>query len=99
MKTRAISSVRAWTVAVVVFVIAAALSAGLIWTLEGARVREVRALATTLATERAQAIQGNMERAFSAAYALAAMVRQGKGQVPEFAETATQMLPFYPGVA
>jgi signal transduction histidine kinase len=99
MKTRAISSVRAWTVAVVVFVVAAALSAGLIWTLEGARLREVRALATTLATERAQAIQGNMERAFSAAYALAAMVRQGKGQVPEFAETATQMLPFYPGVA
>jgi signal transduction histidine kinase len=99
MKRLAPSSMRAWTVAAGVFVIAAILWAGLIWTLEGARLREARALATTLATERAQAIQGNMERAFSAAYALGAMVRQGQGRVAEFAETATQMLPFYPGVA
>jgi len=98
MTTRPTSSVRAWTLAVLVFVIAAALSAGLIWTLEAARLREARALAATLATERAQAVQGNMERAFSAAYALGAMLRQGKGRVPDFTETATQMLPFYPGV-
>jgi len=98
MKTLPSSLVRNWVVAVTVFVIAGALSAGLIWTLEDARLREARANAANLATERAQAIQGNMERAFSAAYALAAMVRQGKGRMPDFTETATQMLPFYPGV-
>jgi len=98
MRSLPSSSVRAWSVAVGVFVVAATLSAGLIWTLEASRLREARALAANLATERAQALQGNLERAFSAAYALGAMVRQGKGRVPEFTETATQMLPFYPGV-
>lgn len=98
MKTLPHSSVRAWTVAAGVFVVAAVLSVGLIGSLEASRLREARANAANLATERAQAIQGNMERAFSAAYALGALVRQGRGQVPDFTETATQMLPFYPGV-
>lgn len=89
---------RTWYVATLVFIVAALLAAALIWQLEDARVREARGHALSLATERAQAIQSNMERAFSAAYAIGAMVRQGKGEVSEFTDIATQMLPFYPGV-
>lgn len=89
---------RAWALAALAFVLAALLSAGLIWRLENAHLQGQRDRAELLAAERAQAIQSNMERAFSAAYALAALVRQGGGAVPEFTAVATQMLPFYPGV-
>lgn len=90
---------RSWAVALLVFAISASLSAALIWQLERARLSEARALVATLATERAFAIQNNIDYSLSATYALAAMVRQGKGDVPEFAETAAQMLPFYPGAS
>ena len=68
---------RAWGYAVVVFVAALLLSGLFVWRLENARLQQARTQALSLATERAQAIQGNLERAFSAAYALGAMVRQG----------------------
>ena len=89
---------RPWTLALGMFCLALLVSAALIWTLESARLRAARAQAISQAGERAQAIQSNMERAFSAAYALGAMVRQGQGSLPTFTETAIQMLPFYPGV-
>jgi len=89
---------RAWWLAVLAFGLAALLSGALIWQLETSRVDEARAQAYSLATERAQAVQSNMERAFSAAYALGAMIRQGRGELPEFTATAKEMLPFYPGV-
>ena len=90
---------RSWAIALLVFIASASLSAALIWQLERARLSEARALVATLATERAFAIQNNIDYSLSATYALAAMVRQGKGHVPEFVETATQMLPFYPGAS
>ena len=90
---------RSWAVALIVFAIAASLSAALIWQLDRARLSEARALVATLATERAFAIQNNINYSLSATYALAAMVRQGNGNAPEFAETAAQMLPFYPGAS
>lgn len=99
MKHPAPALLRAWSIACGVFMMAASLSAALIWTLERARLHEAQAQAGSLAAERAQAIQGNLERAFSAAYALGAMLHQGHGRIPDFAATATQMLPFYPGVA
>ena len=44
-------------------------------------------------------IQQRIERALSATYALGALVRQGRGDVPAFEAIASEMLPFYPGVA
>jgi diguanylate cyclase (GGDEF)-like protein len=52
-----------------------------------------------LASDHAHAIQATMERALSATYSIAAMVRQGKGNVPDFEGVASEMLPWYPGVA
>lgn len=57
------------------------------------------ALATDLAADHAQSLQRGIERALSATYAIAALVRQGNGQVQGFEGIATEMLPFYPGIA
>ncbi|MDY0105701.1 MAG: EAL domain-containing protein [Giesbergeria sp.] len=58
-----------------------------------------RALAADLAADHAQSLQRGMERALSATYAIAALVRQGNGEVQGFEGIATEMLPFYPGIA
>ena len=57
------------------------------------------ALAADLAADHAQSLQRGIERALSATYALAALVRQGGGEVQDFDGVATEMLPFYPGIA
>jgi sensor domain CHASE-containing protein len=44
-------------------------------------------------------LQRGIERALSATYAIAALVHQGGGFVNDFNGVATQMLPFYPGIA
>ncbi len=90
---------RAWTVAAVVFGIAACASAGLIWKLEQRNLTAERLRLDAIAGDHAHAIQTMMERALSATYSIAAMVRQGKGNVPDFEGVATEMLPSYPGVA
>jgi sensor domain CHASE-containing protein len=46
----------------------------------------------------ANTIQRGMERALSATFSLAALVRQGNGSVANFEEVASQMLHYYPGV-
>jgi len=58
-----------------------------------------KALATDLAADHAQSLQRGMERALSATYAIAAMVRQGKGKMEGFDAVATEMLPFYQGIS
>ena len=58
-----------------------------------------RSRAADLATDHAQILQRGIERALSATYAIAALVRQGQGDVPDFEAVATEMLPFYPGIA
>ncbi|MCM8596966.1 ATP-binding protein [Accumulibacter sp.] len=65
------------SIALAVFVLAAALVAGLIWRQERYRLRDARGLAATLAAEQAFAMQSGLERALSATYALSAIVRQG----------------------
>ena len=57
------------------------------------------ALAADMAADHAQSLQRGIERALSATYALAALVRQGDGAVQDFEGVATEMLPFYPGIA
>ncbi len=45
------------------------------------------------------AIQNSSQRALSATYALAALVRQGRGSIPNFDAIASEMLAYYPGAA
>jgi diguanylate cyclase (GGDEF)-like protein/PAS domain S-box-containing protein len=85
--------------ALFVFLIAAVGSGLLVQRLEAQRLQEQRASLAEQASTRAQSIQRNTERALSATYALAALVREGQGRVPNFDAIAAQMLPFYPGAA
>ncbi len=45
------------------------------------------------------AIQNSSQRALSATDALAALVRQGRGSIPNFDAIASEMLAYYPGAA
>lgn len=83
----------------IVFLLAAAMAAGLIWHAEQHNLREERARVAGLAKDHAHALETSLERALSATYALAALVRQGNGSITNFDAAASQMLRFYPGVS
>jgi len=86
-------------VPLVVFLIAATLATTLIAYLEQGRLHHRRVEVSVLARDHAQAFLQHIERSMSVTYTLAALVRHGRGAVPEFDAVADQMLPFYPGVA
>ncbi|HNQ09765.1 MAG TPA: diguanylate phosphodiesterase, partial [Giesbergeria sp.] len=90
---------RQWLLALLVF--ACGLVMVSFWLRHSAQQEEAksRALAADLAADHAQSLQRGIERALSATYAIAALVRQGRGFVNDFNGVATQMLPFYPGIA
>ncbi|WP_155875318.1 PAS domain S-box protein [Desulfuromonas sp. AOP6] len=83
--------------AAIVFLLVTLLSAMLVWRLDHLRLQKDRTRVASLTGDYANALQRNIERALSATYALAAMVRQGNGHFPNFDEMALQMLPLYPG--
>ncbi|MCF8197543.1 MAG: PAS-domain containing protein, partial [Sulfuritalea sp.] len=85
--------------ALVTFLLATVVAAILIGYSEQSNLRQNRARVAGLASDHARALELGMERALSATYALAAMVRQGNGVVTNFEEVAEEMLSFYPGVA
>ncbi|MGP1677588.1 MAG: PAS domain S-box protein [Burkholderiales bacterium] len=85
--------------ALVVFLLASIAAATLIWHLDQRERQERRARVFNLASARAGSLQRSIEHDLSASYALAALVRQGKGTVPNFDAVASEMLPFYPGVS
>jgi diguanylate cyclase (GGDEF)-like protein len=82
-----------------VFLVSAMVAAGLIWQLETRLIQLERARVANLAANYSHAIQSNIERALSASYAVAALVRQGNGRVDNFEAVAGEMLPYYPGLS
>ena len=84
---------------VAVFALAAACAGALIGSLERQERMQQRTQVADLAGDHGQALQRAIELALSANNALVALVRQGRGQVPQFEDIGTQMLPFYPGIA
>ena len=92
-------STHPFAVAMMIFLIAAATASAVIWRSEQNRIQIEQARISDLAGDHAQAIQRHLERALSATYALAALVRQGNGTVANFDAVAKEMLPFYPGAS
>ena len=90
---------RPMAVALIVFVLAAIASGTVVWTQEQRNMASQRMRMEAMASDHAHDIQTTVERALSATYSIAAMVRQGKGNVPDFEGVAAEMLPWYPGVA
>jgi sensor domain CHASE-containing protein len=85
--------------AAIVFILAAIVAVTIVWRSEQNRLQLERARVSDVAGDYAHTIQANIERALSATYSLAAMVRQGKGNIPDFDNMAQEMLRFYPGAA
>lgn len=88
-----------WVMAILVFLITAAGAALITTRLEQDRRRMEYAHVSSHAGDYAYAIQRHIERALSATYALAALVRQGDGVVTDFEATAREMLSLYPGLS
>jgi diguanylate cyclase (GGDEF)-like protein/PAS domain S-box-containing protein len=86
-------------VAAIVFVLAAAGATSLILHSEKHNLRENQAQVAAIASDHGHALETTLERALSATYALAALVRQGNGKISNFDAVAGQMLQFYPGVS
>ncbi len=79
--------------AVVVFVLAAALAAGLIWRQEQYRVREARSLATMVAAERAYAIHLSADRGLDAFPDVLASARLAELEEQGYAYELSRLLP------
>ncbi len=84
-------------VATLVFLVVAAIAGTLVWRLEQRRLQVVRAQVANIAVDDAADLQRRIDRAISAIYALAALVRQGNGTITGFESVARELLPFYPG--
>jgi PAS domain S-box-containing protein len=90
---------RTIVIQIVILLAAVLVSSVIIWRSEQNRLQIERARIADLAGDHAHALQATIERSLSATYALAALVRQGKGTIPDFETTAAEMLPFYPGAS
>nr|MBL8410588.1 PAS domain S-box protein [Dechloromonas sp.] len=66
---------------------------------ENYRLAVNRADAVEMAEHKARQIERQLGHGLSATYALAGLVKLGKGQVADFEQVAAQFLPHYPGVA
>lgn len=85
--------------AVVTLLIAAIAASSLVWRLEHDRLEYQRTLAAGFAIDRALALQVGIERAQSANFALAALIKEGRGTLHNFDAIAATMLPLYPGAS
>ncbi len=83
----------------IVFLLAAFVSGVIVWQIERHFLESERARAARLAADHAHSIEYTIVHALSASQALAALVRQGNGNVPGFESLAGTMLPFYPGAS
>lgn len=86
-------------VACFVFLIAAAVAASIIWRLEQYRLQQLRSQVADTAEDHARGIKTHIDHALSAAYALAALVREGNGKLANFDAVGRQLLPYFPGVS
>ncbi len=90
---------RPLVVAFVVFLLAAVAATTMIRRGEQHRRQEERTLVSNVVDNHADALERSIERALSATYALAVLVRQGNGAIRDFDAIASGMLSLYPGVA
>lgn len=93
-KTDCFSSSQA---AILVFIISFFSTSGVVWRLEQQRLRLERAKISDFAADYSNIIQQKVERTLSVTYALAALVHQYQGVIPNFSKVAEDLLPLYPG--
>jgi len=92
-------SFRPLVAAVTILAVALICSVTLIRYSEQRRFELERARVSDIAGDHAHALQAGIERTLSATVSLAALVREGKGEISNFEATAREMLPLFPGAA
>jgi len=85
--------------AILAFLLSAMIATCLIWLSEKQELLVEQTRIADLAKDHAHALESNIEQALSATYTLAALVRQGKGEISNFEEVAGHLLRYYPGVS
>ncbi len=91
--TFAIHTLKPWAVATGVFFMALLATSLVAWKLEQRATHLEWLRYSELAETHASAVQASIERALSATLPVAAMVRQGKGQIDNFEGLAQELLP------
>lgn len=86
---------RFWLLTGLAFVLALLFSAALIALVERTRAQDERQMAAEIANLNAREIGDRLERALSASFALAAVVRQGEGHIDHFEPLAAEMIRTY----
>lgn len=82
-----------------VFLVAAFLSGLLVWQLDQHARQDEREHVARVAGYHAHEVERSLQHVLSASHALAALVRQGNGSVPQFEAIAGAMLPYFPGAS
>ncbi|WP_051292884.1 response regulator [Citrifermentans bremense] len=90
---------RVWSAALLAFLVGSLVSAGAIWLYETNRIESKRRAVTDLSQKVAQDIQNNLNLSLSSTYALAAIIRQGHGNIENFPKLAREMLKLYHGIS
>ncbi|WP_407279927.1 EAL domain-containing protein [Aromatoleum evansii] len=101
MKVRSLfgigASLRPGVLGAIVFVLALGGAGLFVAESERESLRIRRAEVADQSGDKAHEIESAVRHGLTATYALAALVRQGKGVVPDFDAVATEMLRYYPG--
>jgi PAS domain S-box-containing protein len=88
-----------WRLQVVLaFLLAALVSAFVFDRVEQNRLSERRGQAKAVVERHLRTLDQSIHQALSATYAMAALIKQGRGKVTDFSGTAGQMIDLYPGV-
>ncbi|WP_162299724.1 hybrid sensor histidine kinase/response regulator [Marinospirillum perlucidum] len=83
----------------VTFLLSLALSLALVIAWDQRQVELSQSRALNLASDYAAALQRGLESSLSITYALAALVREGQGEVEHFEALADELIPYYPGAS
>ncbi|MDR9468989.1 ATP-binding protein, partial [Marinospirillum sp.] len=81
------------------FLLTVALSLALVVAWDQRQVELSQSRAMNLAGDYGSALQRGLESSLSITYALAALVREGEGEVAQFASLADELMPYYPGAS
>jgi len=90
---------RPWRMALLAFAVTVLVALGVVVKLHLNEVQIRSDAGRSQAGVYAQRLQDRLQSSLSATFALAAVVRQGKGEVVNFDRLAAEMLPLYPGVS
>lgn len=86
---------KGWRVGIFIFLIAACISAAVIWHLEGMRLEKMHASAEKIAHENLNLLRKNIEHKLALTYPLAAMIERD-GTIPNFESIGKKLITFYP---